>query len=176
MSLLSTEYLLVSLRDLTTTQDSMQTLSLYIKTNRNDYDRIIQAWLYEYKKSSVYHRLSLLYLANEIIQTTKIVDKNSKELVKAFKHSVGELFYEAYTIAESIPSVGKKYADLGKVWIDRNIFTADELFKSKKKKVEIEKKKEFERKEVIDKINAYFDSRDDLVEYLEAFINKIKNK
>ena len=71
MSLLSVEYLIKSLQSLQPTQDSMQTLSLYIKTNTSEYEKIVLVWTAEFEKSNIYHKLNLLYLTNEILLTIK---------------------------------------------------------------------------------------------------------
>ncbi|KAK1347719.1 hypothetical protein CWI38_0349p0030 [Hamiltosporidium tvaerminnensis] len=130
MSLLSVEYLIKSLQSLQPTQDSMQTLSLYIKTNTSEYEKIVLVWAAEFEKSNIYHKLNLLYLTNEILLTIKPNDPKHGNLLQAFRNVVPLRFKEALNQSQKNTILSKKYYDLGKVWIQRGIFQMEDLFKN----------------------------------------------
>ncbi|AFN82386.1 hypothetical protein EROM_010410 [Encephalitozoon romaleae SJ-2008] len=125
MASLSKEYLLKSLINLLPTEEQMKTVGLFIRTFKRDYRAIVEGWMFVYRKSSPYHRLNLLYLANEVVQTTKDVDPDSIELKILLKKVVNEVFEETKKMAMKNPSLYKKYCELENVWIQRNVMVLE---------------------------------------------------
>ncbi len=62
MKLISKDFLLSALKTLTLAQKDLQTLSLYIISNKTYIFDIIECYLFIYYKSSIFHRLLLYYL------------------------------------------------------------------------------------------------------------------
>lgn len=125
MASLSKEYLLKSLIGLLPTEEQMKTIGLFIRTFRKDHRAIVDAWAYVYAGSSIYHRLTLLYLANEVVQTTRDTDPDSIELKILFKRAVNEVFEKTKKMAEAVPSLHKKYCELESVWAQRGVMAME---------------------------------------------------
>ncbi|CAF4382427.1 unnamed protein product, partial [Rotaria magnacalcarata] len=53
------------------TQESVQTLSLWILYHRSQHEHLIKTWFKVLKKSKPLHRLTLFYVANDVIQNGK---------------------------------------------------------------------------------------------------------
>ncbi|KMV66716.1 hypothetical protein M970_010450 [Encephalitozoon cuniculi EcunIII-L] len=125
MTSLSREYLLKSLINLLPTEEQMKTVGLFIRTFKKDYRAIVDGWMFVYGKSSAYHKLNLLYLANEVVQTTRDADPDSIELKIMFKKAVNEVFEETKKATMENPSLYKKYCELENVWVQRNVMVME---------------------------------------------------
>ena len=125
MSSLSKEYLLKSLVGLLPTEEQMKTVGLFIRTFKKDHRVVVDGWMHVYAGSSVYHRLALLYLANEVVQTTRDADRDSIELKMLFKGAVNEVFEETKKMAAAVPSLHKKYCELESVWVQRGVMAME---------------------------------------------------
>ncbi|ADM10913.1 uncharacterized protein Eint_010500 [Encephalitozoon intestinalis ATCC 50506] len=125
MASLSKEYLLKSLINLLPTEEQMKTAGLFIRTFKKDYKEIVDGWMFVYNRSSTYHRLNLLYLANEVVQTTRDVDPDSIELKILLKKAVNQVFEETKKMAMKNPSLYRKYCELEKVWIQRSVMVME---------------------------------------------------
>ncbi|KAM0672304.1 hypothetical protein CWI42_010510 [Ordospora colligata] len=121
MTSLSKEYLLKALMNLVPTEEQMKTIGLFIKTFKKDHSAILDAWMFVYERSSAYHRLNMLYLANEIMQTTRDADAYSVELKIAFKTAVLKVFEQTKQAVVGNAHLYKKYCELENVWIQRNV-------------------------------------------------------
>lgn len=177
MSLLSREYLITSLRCLQPTQDNIQTLALYIRINKTEHVKIIEIYTNELMRSNVFHQLNLYYLANEILQTEKT---NIGSLYQTVRGLVMSFFRGAKTDAIRYPKLFKKYCGLEDVWIQRDVFTRDELDSadSQKAKDLMEHDLEplpFSRERVLEEIDKLFYSGDELVRYLKKFIQYLES-
>lgn len=179
MSLLSREYLITSLRCLQPTQENMQTVALYIRINKSEHVKIIEIYTNELMKSNVFHQLNLYYLANEILQTEKR-NISSRSLYQAVRGLVVSFFKGAKAEASRYPKLLKKYCGLEDVWIQRDIFTRDELDNAdfQKAKDLMEQDLEplpFSRERVLEDIDKLFYSGDELVAYLKKFIQYLES-
>jgi len=103
----------------------MKTIGLFIKTFKKDHSTIVDAWMFVYERSSAYHRLNLLYLANEIVQTTRDADACSMELKMAFKTAVSKVFGQTKQAVVGNVHLYKKYCELENVWIQRNVMAVE---------------------------------------------------
>lgn len=165
MSFLAPEFLLQNLQSLTNTQDDMQTVSLFIRSNKNNYKMIIEVFSYEATKSNALHRLSLFYLANEIIQTEKNTDKAAVSLIIGIKQCIPHLFVKTIKELRSNDLIAK-YRNLGKVWIERGIFEAEELDMRTDNSVD----------EILDRIREKYGKKDELIDYLKGLIMNLESK
>lgn len=69
------------LEDLNESQQSIQTLSLWLIHHRKHYQLIVKTWSKEVAKGSEMQRLTLMYLANDVIQNSK---RKGPEYTKEF--------------------------------------------------------------------------------------------
>lgn len=110
--------LLKKFQELNNTQQSVQTLSLWLIHHRKHSEKIVKTWVKELVNSSKCERkLTFIYLANDILQNSR---KKGYEYMKEF----------AVVLPESIENTAK-YADtkirftlerILNIWKDRKIF------------------------------------------------------
>ncbi|KAI7798850.1 hypothetical protein IRJ41_015899, partial [Triplophysa rosa] len=79
------------LSELSNSQQSVQTLSLWLIHHRKHSKTIVRVWYNELKKAQVPRKLTLLYLANDVIQNSKrkgpeFTQDFAPVIVDAFKH------------------------------------------------------------------------------------------
>lgn len=98
-----------------TSQGSIQSLSFFCLHYKNHHKRIAQIWLRCLQKAKVPHRLTLIYLANDIVQNAK--RKNTLSFIEDFKS----------ILKEAVPylrddKIKKSVERVFSIWQDRNIF------------------------------------------------------
>ncbi|CAG2163779.1 unnamed protein product, partial [Oppiella nova] len=102
----------------TNSQDSIQGLSLWILHHKTHYKRIIHIWFNCFHKAKSSHRLTLFYLANDVIQHAKrkgfpqFVDHFADYLKKATALCIED------KISASIDRVFN-------IWLERNIYSEE---------------------------------------------------
>ncbi|KAH7141188.1 ABC multidrug transporter mdr2 [Dactylonectria estremocensis] len=111
---------LARLSSLNESHDSIATAAQWIMFHRRHADRTVQLWVQRLRDSSSTKRLSLVYLANEVAQQSKIRHKD--DFIIAFAPVMAEAISIAYKGAPAdIQSKLKRVVD---VWKDRAIFEA----------------------------------------------------
>ncbi|KAH7198677.1 RNA polymerase II-binding domain-containing protein [Fusarium flagelliforme] len=111
---------LARLSSLNESHDSIATAAQWIMFHRRHADRTVQLWLQRLKDSSSTKRLSLIYLANEVAQQSKIRHKD--DFIIAFAPVIAEAAAVAYKGAPAeLQAKLKRVID---VWRDRSIFEA----------------------------------------------------
>ncbi|KAF7547716.1 hypothetical protein G7046_g8925 [Stylonectria norvegica] len=109
---------LARLSALNESHDSIATAAQWIMFHRRHADRTVQLWVQRLRDSSSPKRLSLVYLANEVAQQSKIRHKD--DFILAFSPAIAEAISIAYKGASAdIQSKLKRVVD---VWKDRGIF------------------------------------------------------
>ena len=159
--LFSKQCLFDSLKNLTVTEDQIRTLGLYIKTFNDEHSNILEVYEYIYEISAIHHKLVLLYLANEILQTDKSIDKNSLELKNKLVAFIKLNFYKSKNEAKKYPPLFKKFSDLEKVWEDRNVIN----FNSK-----------FNKEEFFFEIDGCNGNKEDIIKVMNKYLEKLNNK
>ncbi|KAF2715448.1 DUF618-domain-containing protein [Pleomassaria siparia CBS 279.74] len=106
------------LSSLNETQDSISTVGQWILFHRRHADRIAQLWMQRVKESTPSKRLNLIYLANEITQTSKI--RKKEEFLRAYEPIIAESTAAAYK--GSPPEIQGKIRRVVEVWRQRVIF------------------------------------------------------
>ncbi|XKL59875.1 hypothetical protein PGB90_000891 [Kerria lacca] len=109
------EQKLLSLKD---TQDSIQSLSLWCLKHHQQHKKVVGCWLHVLKKVRVEQRVTLFYLANDVIQYSK--RKNYP-----FVESWATALQKATPLVRD-DKVKHKILRLLKIWDERNIY--DETF------------------------------------------------
>ncbi|XP_029298352.1 regulation of nuclear pre-mRNA domain-containing protein 1A-like isoform X2 [Cottoperca gobio] len=93
MSAFSEAALEKKLSELSNSQQSVQTLSLWLIHHRKHSRTIVSVWINELKKAQVSRKLTFLYLANDIIQNSK---KKGPEFTQDFAPVIVEAFKHVY--------------------------------------------------------------------------------
>lgn len=70
-STLSDSVLEKKFQGVTNTQDSIQTLSLWLVHHKAHHQKIVAAWMRVLQKAKINHRLTLFHLANDVVQNSK---------------------------------------------------------------------------------------------------------
>jgi hypothetical protein len=101
------------------TQESVQTLSLWMLYHRSQYEHLIKTWFKVLKKSKPLHRLTLFYVANDVIQNAK--KHNALVYHQAFKPYLSSSM--SYVKENGIK---KKVQRILEIWRERGVY--DEEF------------------------------------------------
>ncbi|TRY98620.1 hypothetical protein DNTS_005293 [Danionella cerebrum] len=120
MSSFSESALEKKLSELSNSQQSVQTLSLWIIHHRKHSPLIVRVWHRELKKAKSSRKLTFLYLANDVIQNSK---KKGPEFTKDFE---SVLIDACSHVARDGDEGCKKHMErLLKIWQERNLYRAD---------------------------------------------------
>ncbi|PHH79753.1 hypothetical protein CDD80_3873 [Ophiocordyceps camponoti-rufipedis] len=111
---------LARLSSLNESHDSIATAAQWIMFHRRHADRTVQLWMQRLKDSSSTRRLSLVYLANEVVQQSRI--RHKEDFLIAFSPVVAEATAIAYKGAPT--EIQAKLRRVVDVWKDRTIFEA----------------------------------------------------
>lgn len=117
-SSVSDENLEKKFQGVTNTQDSIQTLSLWLLHHKAHHQKIVSSWMKVLKKAKINHRLTLFYLANDVVQNGK------RKGFLQFGNSFAEVLREATLLVrdEQIrPSIQRVF----NIWEQRNIYTPE---------------------------------------------------
>lgn len=106
------------LSSLNETQEAISTVGQWILFHRRHAERIAQVWLQRMRESTPNKKLVLIYLANEITQTSKM--RKKEEFLRAYE----PILAEATTIAYrgSPHEIQNKIRRVVEVWRQRQIF------------------------------------------------------
>ncbi|KAH6644097.1 RNA polymerase II-binding domain-containing protein [Boeremia exigua] len=106
------------LSSLNETQDSISTVGQWILFHRRHAERIAAVWLQRMKESPPNKKLVLIYLANEITQTSKM--RKKEEFLRAYEPIIAEATTVAYK--GSPHEIQNKIRRVVEVWRQRQIF------------------------------------------------------
>nr|CAB3265743.1 regulation of nuclear pre-mRNA domain-containing protein 1B-like [Phallusia mammillata] len=117
MSTFSESALIKKLGELNTTQQSIQTLSLWVIHHRKHAKIIVQVWQTELIKAKIKKKLTFLYLANDVIQNSR---KKGAEFTKAF----GGVLITAFThVSKHADEKTKNSIErMLNIWFERKIY------------------------------------------------------
>ncbi|CAL1284913.1 unnamed protein product [Larinioides sclopetarius] len=106
------------LLELNNSQQSIQTLSLWLIHHRKHHKTIVQVWFKELKKAKSNRKLTFMYLANDVIQNSK---KKGPEFSKEFSTVLSKAFAH---VNESVNDAKTKSGldRIISVWEDRNVY------------------------------------------------------
>ncbi|KAL6900285.1 hypothetical protein GGI43DRAFT_404982 [Trichoderma evansii] len=111
---------LARLSALNESHDSIATAAQWIMFHRRHADRTVALWMQRLKDSSSTKRLSLVYLANEVAQQSRI--RHKEDFIIAFSPVIAEAAAVAYKGAPA--EIQGKLRRVIDVWKDRTIFEA----------------------------------------------------
>lgn len=103
---------------LTNTQDSVQTLSLWIIHHRAHHRKIVDIWAKVLKKSKPGHRLTMLYLANDVLQNGR------RKGVQQFVESFADVLPHQTPLFRD-EKIVKQVDRVFTIWSERSVYPAD---------------------------------------------------
>lgn len=110
--------LVKKLISLTNTQDSVQTLSLWILHHRAHHRKIVDIWAKVLKKSKPSHRLTMLYLANDVLQNGR------RKGVQQYIESFGEVLPHQVPLFRD-EKILKHVDRVFTIWSERSVYPSD---------------------------------------------------
>ncbi|CAN8005625.1 unnamed protein product [Ixodes hexagonus] len=110
--------LVKKLTSLTNTQDSVQTLSLWIIHHRAHHRKIVDIWAKVLKKSKPSHRLTMLYLANDVLQNGR------RKGVQQYIESFGEVLPHQVPLFRD-EKILKQVDRVFTIWSERSVYPSD---------------------------------------------------
>lgn len=99
-------------------QENIQSLSLYLLHKKKLHKSIVDQWLQAVARAKPSHRLTLLYLANDVIQNAR--KKGIKEYLESFQPALSQVMQ---LLLE--PSIRKNVLRVLEIWTQRNIYPKD---------------------------------------------------
>ncbi|XP_071399346.1 regulation of nuclear pre-mRNA domain-containing protein 1B isoform X4 [Centroberyx affinis] len=120
MSSFSESALEKKLSELSNSQQSVQTLSLWIIHHRKHSALIVKVWHRELKKAKSTRKLTFLYLANDVIQNSK---KKGPEFTKDFESVLVDAC--SHVAREADESCKKHMERLLNIWKERSLYRND---------------------------------------------------
>ncbi|XP_022092169.1 regulation of nuclear pre-mRNA domain-containing protein 1B-like [Acanthaster planci] len=125
MSSFSDSTLTEKLAALTNSQQSIQTMSLWLIHHRKHARKIVKTWYIELKRAKAKRKLVFIYLANDVVQNGK---KKGTEFTKEFGTVIDHAFSHVLETAED-EKTRKALARVLSVWAERNVFNSQLLYK-----------------------------------------------
>ncbi|KAL3860622.1 hypothetical protein ACJMK2_010719 [Sinanodonta woodiana] len=106
--------------ELNNTQQSIQTLSLWLIHHRKHSKTIVQVWLRELQKAKPAKRLTFMYLANDVIQNSK---KKGPEFTKDF----GSVLMEGFlaSVKDADDKMKGAVDRILNIWEERGVYSKD---------------------------------------------------
>ncbi|KAG7501341.1 hypothetical protein JOB18_046904 [Solea senegalensis] len=117
MSAFSEVALEKKLSELSNSQQSVQTLSLWLIHHRKHSKTIVNVWFSELKKAQVSRKLTFLYLANDVIQNSK---KKGPEFTQDFAPIIVDAFKHVYREGED--GFKKQLGRVLSIWQERAVY------------------------------------------------------
>ncbi|KAK6630984.1 hypothetical protein RUM44_003156 [Polyplax serrata] len=162
MAAFSEGALIKKLADLNPSQQSIQTLSLWLIHHRKHYAAIVQVWHKELIKASEKRKITFIYLANDVIQNSK---KKGPEYGQEFGNILPKAFEHMSTIENFDEKSRKSLERVLNIWEERGVYEAKQITEFKqaldsliepaqKKKKTIEDDKKKHRKEKYSPVNT----------------------
>ncbi|XP_076370693.1 regulation of nuclear pre-mRNA domain-containing protein 1B isoform X2 [Tachypleus tridentatus] len=110
------------LAELNCSQQSIQTLSLWLIHHRKHHKTIVQVWYRELLKAKPSRKLTMMYLANDVIQNSK---KKGPEFSREFLCVLYKAFHNVTDVPDEKTQIGVK--KILKVWEDRNVYNINDI-------------------------------------------------
>uniref|UniRef100_A0A182M011 CID domain-containing protein n=1 Tax=Anopheles culicifacies TaxID=139723 RepID=A0A182M011_9DIPT len=110
--------LVKKLFDLNQSQQSIQTLSLWLIHHRKHHSIIVKTWLKELQRAPSAKKLTFMYLANDVIQNSK---KKGPEFGREFEHVLVKAFKNVAQSSPEPKTINSLNRILG-IWGDRGVY------------------------------------------------------
>ncbi|XP_046397166.1 regulation of nuclear pre-mRNA domain-containing protein 1B [Ischnura elegans] len=111
------------LADLNNSQQSIQTLSLWLIHHRKHHAAIVRVWYRELSKAKEHRKLTFMYLANDVIQNSK---KKGPEYGKEFGNVLKKVFeHMSYLDVDDKNRSG--FLRILQIWEERGVYDAKQI-------------------------------------------------
>uniref|UniRef100_A0A182WAJ8 CID domain-containing protein n=1 Tax=Anopheles minimus TaxID=112268 RepID=A0A182WAJ8_9DIPT len=110
--------LVKKLFDLNQSQQSIQTLSLWLIHHRKHHSIIVKTWLKELQRAPSTKKLTFMYLANDVIQNSK---KKGPEFGREYEHVLVKAFKNVAQSSPEPKTINSLNRILG-IWGDRGVY------------------------------------------------------
>ncbi|XP_019638210.1 PREDICTED: regulation of nuclear pre-mRNA domain-containing protein 1B-like isoform X1 [Branchiostoma belcheri] len=110
------------LSELSNSQQSIQTLSLWLIHHRKHHKLIVQTWQNELHKAKPGRKLTFMYLANDVIQNSK---KKGPEFTKEFTNVLVRAFQHVARYTATDDDTVKRLERIVDIWKERAVYDAD---------------------------------------------------
>ncbi|NP_001086593.1 regulation of nuclear pre-mRNA domain containing 1B L homeolog [Xenopus laevis] len=108
------------LSELSNSQQSVQTLSLWLIHHRKHAATIVTVWQKELRKAKASRKLTFLYLANDVIQNSK---RKGPEFTREFEKALLDAF--SHVSGEAEDGCRMPLERLLHIWQERNVYSSD---------------------------------------------------
>lgn len=156
---LQKDYFLVLLHTVHPSEASLKSVAMYIRLFEDDFSSIVDGISHVFNNSGIHHKLTLLYLINEVWQGDR--NEGNNTLRASLIEFVRRNFHKVKKEAQHIPSIARRVQELKAVWTSRNILNLDEKYSPE---------------EISQQIYDKFNDKKGLVSYLEAVLSYYKPK
>lgn len=115
--------LLTKLEELNASQQSIQTLSLWLIHHRKHHATIVKTWIGEVEKADDHRKLTLMYLANDVIQ-------NSKKKGPEYGREFGLVLRQAFASVGDVHCSEKTRNSLSRIlniWEERGVYDKGQI-------------------------------------------------
>ncbi|ESP05352.1 hypothetical protein LOTGIDRAFT_102650 [Lottia gigantea] len=109
---------------ITSAQDSIQSVSLWVIHHKSESNQLVKIWLKVLKKVDVSQKLLLFYLCNDVVQNCK--RKQAVEFLESFKGVLGE---SIQLVKDT--TIKPKVLRILNIWQERNVYKAKFITKLK---------------------------------------------
>ncbi|XP_071451292.1 regulation of nuclear pre-mRNA domain-containing protein 1B [Hetaerina americana] len=157
------------LADLNSSQQSIQTLSLWLIHHRKHHAAIVRVWYRELSKAKEHRKLTFMYLANDVIQNSK---KKGPEYGKEFGNILKKVF-EHMSYLDSDDKTRTGLLRLLQIWEERGVYDAKQI---KEMKMAFEKNINSEPPKKKSKVEKAFDEKMSNSKEKPVFNVSAKNK
>ncbi|XP_059491062.1 regulation of nuclear pre-mRNA domain-containing protein 1B [Neocloeon triangulifer] len=111
--------LVKKLTELNPSQQSIQTLSLWLIHHRKHHSVIVKVWMRELVKAKEQQKLTFMYLANDVIQNSK---KKGPEFGDEYRSTLTRAFEHLGSAASTDDKTKQGLLKILKVWEDRGVY------------------------------------------------------
>ncbi|KAI5694643.1 hypothetical protein M8J75_002589 [Diaphorina citri] len=115
--------LISKLEELNASQQSIQTLSLWLIHHRKHHSTIVKTWIDEVEKADDHRKLTLMYLANDVIQNSK---KKGPEYGKEFGHVLKQAFVSVGDVHCS-EKTRSSLSRILNIWEERGVYDKQQI-------------------------------------------------
>lgn len=153
------DFYLEQLYTATPTEENMKSLAIYIRTFKHDHMSAVAGIEYVYRRAAIHHRLCLLYLVNEILQTEK--SQSGLPLKAELLSFLRRHFLADRDLSSSDAAMHRKFQSLQSIWRERCVIDFDD---------------KFGLDEIVTRIYKIFNNKSELVDYFDEVSRYYRSK
>lgn len=153
------DYYLEQLYAARPSEENLKALAIYIRTFKHDPATLVDGIEHVYSRSALYHRLTLYYLVNEVLQTERA--EEGRELKTRLKDFLKKNFIKDKKHSREVDGLYKRFRVLQDIWEKRRVVDFDD---------------KYSMDEIVHRLHEIFYDREKLVRYLEEICAYYRTK